>query len=726
MSARRYLLAGALALVVMAMAGVGFVWRERQNAAAVNSNAYVGSTSCRSCHEKFYELWSTSHHGRAMQRYSPQLVRTAELTDSPVIRIGNATYKAEVSGVGGWMVEQTAEGERRYGMEATLGGKNVYYFLTSLDRGFLQVLPLAYDVRTRTWLDATQSMTMHENVSRGQAVDWHDRALTFNTSCYDCHVSQIDTNYDAASDSYHTTWREPGINCEMCHGPAGKHVHLYKAAEKSGKTPDELGLISFKQLTHEQRNDACGACHAKASAITAGFRAGDKFFDHFSLGGFENADFYADGRDLGENYTLTSWMLSPCVKAGQLDCIHCHTSSGRYKYAKGDPNAACLPCHEERVKNATEHSHHRADSVGNRCVSCHMPMTEYARMRRSDHSMRPPSPAATLAYNSPNACNICHKDKTARWADAQVRKWHRDDYQAAILAQAALIDAARKHDWKKLPEMLTYIKDGKHDAVFAASLIRLLEACPDSSKFAAMPSALRDPSPMVRAAAVDILAERVDGPTANLLARYTKDESRLVRIRAAAALSAVPADTFDEATRAAVQSATGEYLTSLTIRQDDFAQHLNLGNYYADRKQPKEAAAEYERAAALRPGFAPPLVNASVVYSQLGDTQKAEDALRRAIAAEPRSAAAHFNLGLLLAEMGHHDEAIKELRKAVDLDSGNAAAAYNLAVLIGTNNPKEALALCRKALQLNPENPKYRSAVAYYASQRPGARNARP
>ena len=31
---------------------------------------YAGSSSCRECHEKFYQLWSTSKHGLAMQPYT--------------------------------------------------------------------------------------------------------------------------------------------------------------------------------------------------------------------------------------------------------------------------------------------------------------------------------------------------------------------------------------------------------------------------------------------------------------------------------------------------------------------------------------------------------------------------------------------------------------------------------------------------------------------------------
>jgi len=61
-----------------------------------------------------------------------------------------------------------------------------------------------------------------------------------------------------------------------------------------------------------------------------------------------------------------------------------------------------------------------------------MPMTDFARMRRSDHSMLPPTPAATTAFKSPNACNLCHKDKDAAWADQWVRQWRERDYQAPI------------------------------------------------------------------------------------------------------------------------------------------------------------------------------------------------------------------------------------------------------------------------------------------------------
>jgi len=110
--------------------------------------------------------------------------------------------------------------------------------------------------------------------------------------------------------------------------------------------------------------------------------------------------------------------------------------------------------------------------------------------------MLPPTPAATVAYGSPNACNICHIDKNAEWADKYVRQWRTRDYQAPVLKRAALIEAAHKRDWTKLPEMLAYISDPKHDDVFATSLIRLIPPTQDQKVLAALLAAAKDSSPL--------------------------------------------------------------------------------------------------------------------------------------------------------------------------------------------------------------------------------------
>ena len=198
---------------------------------ASQAGSYVGSAGCRSCHEKFYELWSTSFHGLAMQPYTPEFARTHLVRQKKPITINKVRYRAEVQGAEGFVQESGPQGKNSYAIQHVMGGKNVYYFLTPLERGRLQVLPVAFDVRKKVWFDTTASHIRHFIDRRDQPLDWREWPLTFNTMCYNCHVSQLSTNYDVKTDTYHTTWVEPGINCETCHGPgentpgySGKHL----------------------------------------------------------------------------------------------------------------------------------------------------------------------------------------------------------------------------------------------------------------------------------------------------------------------------------------------------------------------------------------------------------------------------------------------------------------------------------------------------------------------
>ena len=63
--------------------------------------------------------------------------------------------------------------------------------------------------------------------------------FTFNTTCFNCHVSELATNFDLETDTYHTTWGEAGISCESCHGPGSEHLAAMEAGEK-GRTSQAL------------------------------------------------------------------------------------------------------------------------------------------------------------------------------------------------------------------------------------------------------------------------------------------------------------------------------------------------------------------------------------------------------------------------------------------------------------------------------------------------------
>jgi len=708
-------------------------------AAPSDKKQFVGSKTCYDCHTKFYEIWSTSRHGLAMQPYSAAFAQKELKPQVHDVVIGRQSYRAEIGRQQGW-VRETSGGkdgrpqENRYPIAHVMGGKNTYYFLTQMPKGRLQVLPVAYDVKKQAWYDTAASGVRHfpDRRQGDEALPWTDRLFTFNTTCFDCHVSQLATNYDLKTDTYRTTWREAGISCESCHGPGGEHAQAMEAGVKGPGTDraplqnnvrrlssQEIKIIRTRDFSHAQMNDMCATCHAKLVPLSTSFIAGDKFYDHYDLITLEHQDFYADGRDLGENYTFTSWSMSPCLKSGKLDCSQCHTPSGRPRFEGREANQSCLPCHARIVADATAHSHHKAEGTGNSCIACHMPMSRFAAMARTDHSMRSPTPAATIAYQSPNACNQCHADRDAPWADQWVRKWYPRDYQAEPLRRAALLDAARKNDWKRLPEMLADAQDKRCDEIYRNSLVRLLRGCADPKKWPPLIAALEDASPLVRASAASALQGYLTPESVAALLRATDDPVRLVRIRAAAALAPAPPKWIgDDAARRSLQRAVAEFKSAMQARPDDWASYANLGTYSMDSGDFAAAIAAFGTALKLEPRMVPVMVSLSLAYANLNQNDEAETWLRRALKSEPDNSAANFNLGLLLAEEQRLDEAEKALRTALKTDPQLAPAAFNLAVIRGEKKDlAEAIQWARKAHDQRPEELKYTQSLAFYLNE---------
>ena len=696
---------------------------------------YMGSSECLSCHERFYELWSTSHHGQAMQAFSAAFAHTLEPMKSP-LRIGASSFLIQLNGAGGDLVQITDSGETKiFPILHALGGKNVYYFLVPLDKGKLQVAPLAYNIHTKGWYDTTSSMIRHFNDGTvDEALEWTDRMLTFNAACHDCHVSQLRKNYDPATDSYMTTWNEAGINCEVCHGPAEAHVQAAKEAEARNEELVDMKLVRFHDdLNAAQRDATCAPCHAKMSPLTRDFTPGELFFDHYDLEGYEDPDFYPDGRDLGENYTQTGWMANPCAQSGQLECIHCHTSSGRFRFAD-NPNQACLPCHQERVDHILEHSHHSAEA-GVTCVDCHLPMTAQAHMRRSDHTFRPPSPAASLEFGSPNACNLCHNNPEAitgdflghktedmEWAKEHVEQWHGADSGAELIKQGRMVKICREADWSRLPEVLDYLDQA--DQPSKVGILRMLDTCAESAKWPAIRRQMQDESAWVRSTAATSLHYDFSPEATTLLLKAASDEFRVVRIRAAAALLGRDISGYSDAERSAYEAAHAEYWNSLVIWPDRWSTHYNQGIYFDQIGESDKALAAYEKAMDLRDDVIQPMINASMVYARAGDSTNAYKLLQAAVDIEPENPMVNFNIALLEAELGHMEACEQFLRTALASDPHMAQAAFNLGVLLCRAGKAEGLKQLRSAALLMPENWDYTSSALYFLGQQKKADEA--
>jgi tetratricopeptide (TPR) repeat protein len=330
-------------------------------------------------------------------------------------------------------------------------------------------------------------------------------------------------------------------------------------------------------------------------------------------------------------------------------------------------------------------------------------------------------PASTIKFKSPNACNICHEDKDARWADTWVRKWRKRDFQKPVIYVAGLVNDARKRDWSRHDEMLAYITKKDHDEIYATSLIRLLRSKNDPAQLHAILNATKDPSPLVRAAAIETLSSMPSMETLHTLIKATGDDYRLVRIRAADALS-VYRDTItemhlEEKDKRNMAKAKEEFLSFLLSRPDQWMSHYNMGNYQLESGNPQAALSSYEKVLNLDPHAITAFVNMSMAYARMGRNKEAEESLQKALEIEPENAAANFNLGLLLAEQGRMDEAEKALHNALQSDPQLAPAAYNLCVMLANDRKEEAIDYCKKANELRPDEPKYAYTLAFYQYQ---------
>ena len=687
-------------------------------AAAQEQWQFTGSGSCKECHHKFHDLWATSRHGNSFNMVTDEFVKTNLPTHDNYIEIEGAKYRADIENK--VIIEENQQGTKTYPMKYAVGGKNVFYLITELDGGRMQTLPLAYDIILKQWYDMAKSGVRHSHEFNDAPYHWKDYPYTFNSRCYACHVSQYSQNYDPETDTYSTIWKEAGINCEACHGPASEHIRVCKEAMAQGKVPEDMKMIMVVQ-SHgskpEEVDAACSCCHTKGAAITPSYLPGEEYYDHYDLATYENIDYYPDGRDLGENYTYTSWSLSPCAQNSKIDCMYCHTSSGRYRFHDdAKANDACVECHKGKVDNIVKHSHHQEGAT--KCIQCHMPTTRFGNMARSDHSMRPPMPSATIRFKSPNACNLCHKDKKPEWADKKVRKWHNEDYQKSTLEIADLIQQARHGKWQDLPKMLEYIKDPERSEIFANSLIRLMETCNDDRKWPVLIDILnKDKSPLIRSSAAYALNSYLTEETVSELCKATQDTFRIVRIKAGISLSQVPKEYIPDQYKESVLKAIDEYLVSLDARQDDGTSHYNKGNYYMGLGQYQKAIDSFENSSRLQYDFIPPRVNGAMAYNALGQNGKALNSLQEAIKLDPKSSAVHYNMALLLAEMNQLDQAEEAFRMTIKLDPKNAGAAYNLGVMLADKSSKESLEFCRKAYEADPTNVKYGYTYAFYLNK---------
>jgi predicted CXXCH cytochrome family protein len=623
-----------------------------------------------------------------------------------------AAYVVRTDGPDG----QLADFEVRY----TFGVYPLQQYLLELPGGRLQALSIAWDARLASeggqrWFH----LYPRDHIAHGDELHWTGPQQNWNFMCADCHSTDLERNYDAATRSYRTTWSDIDVSCEACHGPGSAHVGwARRAGGRKARAGDSMGLtVSFRErgahpwaidpatvgplphagpLTAEIQT--CAPCHSRRTLVATGYRPGAAFYDHYLPALLDTTLYFPDGQQREEVYEWGSFLQSRMYHAG-VTCSDCHDPhSGRLR-ATG--NALCAQCHDPARFDRREHHGHDPAKAGGSCVACHMPERAYMVIhRRGDHSLRIPRPDLTLTLGVPNACQGCHGDRDARWAAASVARWHPEPklgYQRFASAFGGRVDE-RERD-RGLAQVLSDSTQPEIARAAAAGAIAD-EGGPDG--MSAARTALGDPSAWVRVGAVSALARLALEDQLRLLPPLLGDPVRIVRLETARVLAPVPAGALTGAARASFERAAEEYVASQRLHADRPEHRTNLGTFLAQRGRYAEAEAEFRAAIDLLPTYVPAWANFADMRRMEGRDADAEALLREGLRRVP-AASLHHALGLALVRLRRTAEALPELALATRIEPADPSFAYVYAVALhSTGRTNDALVEIERALREAP------------------------
>ena len=628
------------------------------------------------------------------------------------------------------IMEPTPAGQepkvQKYPVAYVLGaGQQTQQYLTRLPDGRLQALPLVWDTSRRLWYDRRRALASLGDINPGSPYYWTGYQQTANLFCLQCHVSQLETNYDPRTDTYQSTWTEPGINCEACHGPAREHVSLTRRARKTGERPVDWGLKSPQALSAEARTDICAQCHSLRLSYIPELKPGEDYYDHFVpyLWNYQGR-YWPDGTPGYQNYQYLSLLQSRCTRvirgtANPLTCTDCHdphrNQSGRRpnnvvitRERSPASDRLCTRCHSDIAAEAAAHTHHPTESPGSRCLNCHMPRLDVTMGRyTTDHRITIPVPQATQAVEIPNACSDCHRSETPEWATRHFADRYGED-PGGHFARTLTVVALSQGD--ALGPALGILADPEESPPLRAMVATLLAPARQPRVQQALLRAVTDAHPLVQVSALNVLSPAwVEEHTSEIALLLTADRLA-VRLTAARrftdqpelisrlepdqrlALGALLRQAFASAARQREHPAAGVDMAHILLTKGFFTEairqyrlvlekhpdfvpaRISLAQTYLDQQRFEEAEDQFAAVGRIRPDDLTAQVGRAQCLILMGRAQEAADILEKVLEAAPGYIRAHLHLGRAYQSLGQNDQARAQWQEALRLDPGNVAA----------------------------------------------------
>ena len=688
--------------------------------------SFVGSETCTGCHSAEATLWHGSQHAHAMAHATEDTV-LGDFNDASFDYFGvhsrffreDGKFFVETDGPDG----KLATFEVKY----TFGLDPLQQYLVEFPDGRVQALALAWDSRPKEqggqrWFH----LYPNEDIRHDDVLHWTKLNQNWNFMCAECHSTGVRKNYDAEKDRFATTWSEISVGCEACHGQGSAHVAWAKAHTSwwpyKDNDPAKGLLVRFDERTgvtwghdaktgNPQRSasppslrkevETCGLCHARRGEIAEDWIPGRPLSDTHLVATLAQGLYQADGQMLDEVYNYGSFKQSKMYAVG-VTCSDCHDPHSAKLKLSGD--TVCLQCHADTYAKPA-HTHHEGVTPALTCVSCHMPARSYMVVdRRHDHSFRVPRPDLSDKFETSNACNDCHKDKSAAWAAASIGGWFGPGRKG--LQNYAEAFQAAWHDEPGAAALLAAVAADTHAPAFArASALTELASHISQSAIGLAQKGLADSDPMVRIGALDMLDGVPPDRLWPIVSPLLSDPIRGVRLRATSLLAAMPSNRLSDRERERFDQAVQEFIAAQAFNADRPEARATLGSFYARRGQASEAETEFKAALRLSPAYGPASANLADLYRQLGRDADAESVLRKAIYASPQDAGLHHALGLTLVRLKRQDEALAELARAAELEPDRARYAYVYAIgLDSSGYCADAIRVLKDNLVRHPED----------------------
>ena len=565
----------------------------------------------------------------------------------------------------------------------------------------------------------------------GDPLHWTGIDQTWNFQCAECHSTELRKGYDAASNTYATTWAEIDVACEACHGPGSAHVAWAKGTKRgsNGLTVqfDERNGIHWMidpatgsarrsaPRTSAKELETCGMCHSRSAKIAEPWRPGRSLLDTHLPSLLQAGLFEADGKSLDEVFNYAPFRQSKMFVAG-VSCSDCHDPHSLKLVADG--NSVCLQCHDGGKFAAASHHHHEDGGAGARCVACHMPLKTYMQVDpRHDHAFRVPRPDESARFGTSNACTDCHADKDATWAAAAVERWFGPE-RKGFQTWTGTFAAARAGKPEAASLLLKLASNPEAPSIARATAFDSLTEFPSGEVLAAAQRGLADVDPLVRLAALRTLRPYPAPSLWPLAGQLLADSVLAVRIEAASLFAAMPQDRLSPDERSRLSRAVDEYVTAQRVNADRPEHRVNLGTLYLRQLRFADAEAELNAARRLDPSFVPADITLAHLYAQQGRAGDGERILREADRL-PDDAELHHALGLNLVRQRRPADALPELARAAAIDPGTSRYAYVYAIALSSfGKPDEAVKALESSHAQYPADRETFSTSGHHQSRR--------